>query len=236
MNTPNTASLTLRSPLSLLAALSLLLTAAPALHAAEGGSAASLKAGDEFLAKQDYEHALEEYTAAVNQADSPGMKSLSLGKKGEVYLAQKNYTAAKAAAEEALTVKELAPVAKVTALKVLGDCQLKGEPKDYPGAIKNLEEASALQGVDWAQPIVALLLGDAYRFSGNSEKAADTLTKLTAMPNANNGIKAVAYLNLGCTYQYGSKDAAKAKEAYAKAVELNPDLKKTVDEHLAKLN
>ena len=87
------------------------------LHAADN-SGASLKAGDEFLSKQDYDHAMTEYDAAVKQADSPGMKSLSLGKKGEVYLAQKNYTAAKQAADEALTVQELAPVAKVIALKV----------------------------------------------------------------------------------------------------------------------
>jgi len=236
VKTPRSTRLILRSPLSLLAALSLLLTAAPAVHAAEGGSAASLKAGDEFLAKQDYEHALAEYDAAVNQADSPGMKSLSLGKKAEVYAAQKNYPAAKAAAEEALTVKELAPVAKVISLRVLGECQLKGEPKDYPAAIKSLEEASALQGVDWAQPLVALLLGDAYRFNGNSEKAIASFQKLTDMPNANNGIKAIAFLNMGTAYQYSAKDTAKAKESYAKAVELNPELKKTVDEHLAKLN
>jgi tetratricopeptide (TPR) repeat protein len=208
---------------------------AGSLHAADN-AAASLKAGDEFLSKQDYDHAMTEYDAAVKQSDSPGMKSLSLGKKGEVYLAQKNYTAAKQAADEALTVQELAPVAKVIALKVLGECQLKGDPKDYPGAIKSLEAAYALQGVDWAQPLVALLLGDAYRFSGNSEKAIATLTKLTEMPNANNDVKSIAYLNLGSSYQYDKKDATQAKAAYQKAVELNPDLKKTVDEHLAKLN
>ena len=196
---------------------------------------ASLKAGDDFLTKNNYEQALTEYAAAVKLADNPGLKSLSLCKKGEVYAAQKNYPLAKAAAEEALTTKELAPVAKVIALKVLGECQLKGDPTDYPGAIKNLEEASALQGVEWAQPSVALFLGDAYRLSGNSEKGIATLKKLTEMPNASTGIKAIAYLNLGTTYQYGAKDASNAKEAYAKAVELNPDLKKTVDEHLARL-
>ena len=195
---------------------------------------ASLKAGDDHRVKKEYEPALAEYVAAFDLSQNDGMKALALGKKGVIYLDQKNYSAAKQAAQQALEYRGLAPVASVIALQVLGDCQLKDE-KDYVGAIDTLEQALLLQGVDWAQPPLNLSLGDAYRFSGKFDKALEAYQKIPAVPSAPAGIKAIAFLNLGLTYQYNLHDEEQAKASYKKAVELNPALKKEVDEHLSRI-
>ena len=215
-----------------LAAALLALATAP-MHAADTYDA-SLRAGDEHRMKKEYEPALAEYEAAFGLSSNDGMKALALGKKGGVYLDQKNYSAAKQAAQQALEYKELAPVAKVIALQVLGDCQLKDE-KDYVGAIDTLEQAVLLQGVDWAQPSVNLSLGDSYRLSGKFDKALETYQKIPAVSGASNGIKAIAWLNIGITYQYNLRYEAQAKAAYKKVVELNPGLKTEVDEHLSRI-
>lgn len=209
-----------------------LLLASP-LHGADTYDA-SLKTGDELLSKKDCDKALQEFDAALKLAENPGMKALALGKKGAVYCEQKNYTEARKVAQEAVDTPELAPVAKVIALQALGEAQLKGD-KDYPAAILNLEKASKLEGVDWAQPMVNLLLGDAYSFSGKSAEGITAYAKVIATPGISDGLKAIAWLNTGAASQYGLKDAAKAKAAYAEAVKLNPELKATVDGHLAKL-
>ena len=195
---------------------------------------ASLKAGDGHLAKKEYDQALVEFDAALKLAENSGMKALALGKKGAVYCEQKNYTEAKKVAQEAVDTPELAPVAKVIALQALGEAQLKGD-KNYPAAIENLEKASKLEGVDWAQPMVNLLLGDAYSWSGKSAEGIAAYAKVIATPGGSDGLKAIAWLNTGAANQYGLKDADKAKAAYAEAVKLNPELKATVDGHLAKL-
>jgi tetratricopeptide (TPR) repeat protein len=205
----------------------------PLLSAADTYDA-SLKAGDDHLTKKAYDQALVEYEAALKLAENPGMKALALGKKGAVYCEQKNYAEAKKVAQEAVAIPSLAPVAQVIALQALGEAQLKGD-KDYPAAIQSLEKASQLQGVDWAQPMVNLLLGDAYSFSGKSAEGIAAYAKVIATPGASDGIKAIAWLNTGAANQYGLKDAAKARAAYAEAVKLNPELKATVDGHLAKL-
>ena len=194
---------------------------------------ASLKAGDEHRVKKEYDPALVEYDAAFGLSSNDGMKALALGKKAGVYLDQKNYSAAKQAAQEALEYKNLAPVARVIALQVLGDCQLKDE-KDYIGAIDTLEQGVLLQGVDWAQPSLNLSLGDSYRLSGKFDKALEAYQKIPAVPGASDGIKAIAYLNIGITYQYNLRDEEQAKAAYKKVVELNPALKKEVDDHLSR--
>lgn len=195
---------------------------------------ASLKAGDDHLAKQELNEALAEYDAALKLSSNGGMKALALGKKGAAYCRQENYAEAKKVAAEAVAIPNLAPVAEVIALQALGEAQLKGE-KDYESAIQNLEKASKLKGVDWAQPMVNLLLGDACSWSGKHQEGIAAYARVIALPEAAAGVKAVAHLNTGTTYQYGLKDAAKAKEEYAKAVELDPELKSTVDGHLAKL-
>jgi tetratricopeptide (TPR) repeat protein len=232
--TPNKNALVAKvrpAAICLVAAI-LALSAAP-VQAADTYDA-SLKAGDEHRVKKEYEPALAEYVAAFGLSSNDGMKALALGKKGGVYLDQKNYSAAKQAAQEALEYKNLAPVAKVIALQVLGDCQLKDE-KDYVGAIDTLEQALLLQGVDWAQPSVNLSLGDSYRLSGKFDKALETYQKIPAVAGASNGIKSIAWLNIGLTYQYNLRDDAQAKAAYKKVVELNPGLKAEVDEHLSRI-
>lgn len=221
-----------RSGFPAIAAFAFSLSLAP-LHAAETYDA-SLKAGDEFIVKKEYDQALGEYEAALKLAENDGMKALALGKKGAVYNEQKNYAEAKKVAEEAVAIPSLAPVAQVIALQALGEAQLKGD-KNYPAAIENLEKASKLEGVDWAQPMVNLLLGDAYSFSGKSNEGITAYAKVIATPGISDGLKAIAWLNTGTASQYGLKDAAKARAAYAEAVKLNPELKATVDGHLAKL-
>jgi len=218
------------APIGLLAAV--LAFGIAALNAADTYDA-SLKAGDEHRVKKEYGPALTEYEAAFGLSANDGMKALALGKKGGVYLDQKNYSAAKQAAQEALEYKNLAPVARVIALQVLGDCQLKDE-KDYVGAIDTLEQGLLLQGVDWAQPSLNLALGDSYRFSGRFDKALEAYQKIPSIPGASDGIKAIAYLNSGLTYQYNLHDEEQAKAAYKKVVELNPALKKEVDDHLSR--
>ena len=195
---------------------------------------ASLKAGDEHRVKKEYDPALAEYEAALGLSANDGMKALALGKKGGVYLDQKNYSAAKQAAQEALEYRGLAPVASVIALQVLGDCQLKDE-KDYVAAIDTLEQALLLEGVAWAQPSVNLSLGDSYRFSGKFDKALEAYQKIPALAGASDGIKSIAYLNIGITYQYNLRDEGQAKIAYKKAAELNPALKTEVDDHLSRI-
>jgi tetratricopeptide (TPR) repeat protein len=215
-----------------LAALAFTVSHAP-LHAADTYDA-SLKAGDTHNKAKEYEQALTEYDSALKLAENDGMKALAMGKKAAVYCEQKNYAAARELAEEAAAMPNLAPVAQVIVLQALGEAQLKGD-KDNAAAIESLEKASRLQGVDWAQPMVNLLLGDAYSLSGKAKEGIAAYARVIALPSANQGVKAVAYLNTGTSYQYGLKDAANAKEAYAEAVKLNPELKATVDGHLAKL-
>ena len=217
----------LLTPVGLLAVLVASLSAADTYDA-------SLKAGDEHRVKNEYEPALAEYEAAFGLSQNDGMKALALGKKGVIYLDQKNYSAAKQAAQQALEYRGLAPVAKVIALQVLGDCQIKDE-KDYVGAIDTLEQGLLLEGVAWAQPSLNLSLGDAYRLSGNFDKALEAYQRIPALTSASEGIKSIAWLNIGITYQYNLRDGEQAKASYKKAVELNPALKKEVDDHLSRI-
>jgi tetratricopeptide (TPR) repeat protein len=147
---------------------------------------------------------------------------------------QKNYKAAKDAAQEVQGMADVRPVAKVTALQVMAECQMK-EDKDYPAAMETLEQALALEGVAWAQPALTLALGDCYRFSGKFPQAIETFQKALELPSVNDGMKGIAYLNIGLTHQYNLHEDEEAKAAYKKAVELNPGLKKEVDEHLSRL-
>lgn len=195
---------------------------------------ASLKAGDEHRGSKDYDAALADYDVAFNLSDNSGMKALALGKKGAIYVDQKNYAAARQAADEALGLKGTAPVARVIALQVLAECQIKDE-KDYAGAIETLGQALQLEGVSWAEPPLNLLLGDSYRFSGKFEQALEAYGRIAKLPSAPSGIKAIAFLNIGITDQYNLRDEAQAKAAYKKAVELNPALQSEVDDHLSRI-
>lgn len=215
-------------------ALAALLAAALSAPAAENYTA-SLKAGDGHRDARNTELALSEYGAAAAQAANGTERALAIGKKAVVFAYdQRNYAAARVAAEEALRIPDIAPVARVTALQVLAECLIKAD-KNYPAAAKLLEEAAQLPDVDWAQAAIALSLGDCYRLSGQFDQALSSLGLVMNLPTADDNMKAIANLNMGFTYQYGLQDAEKARAAYAKAVALKPALKAEIDTHLAKL-
>jgi tetratricopeptide (TPR) repeat protein len=160
---------------------------------------------------------------------------LALAKKGYVLAYEKkDYAKAREAVDEALKVEGLAPVARVTALQVLAQCQMKTD-KNYQEAAGNLEAALKLEGVDWAKPGLTMDLGNCYRELHDDPKALATYQQLIAMANADKAMKAGAHLFCGFIYQYGLKEAENAKKSYAAAVELRPDLKKEVDGHLGRL-
>ena len=204
-----------------------------ALQAADTYSA-TLQAGDERAAAKEFDAAITGYENASRQAANETEKSLAIAKKASVFVSKEDYVVAKAAAEDALSIKDARAVAKVTALQALASCQMKGE-KDFEGATKTLGEAAELTGVEWALPTTKLMLGDAQRMSGEFDSSIATYQEVVGIPDAPAGSKAVAWLNIGLAQQYGLNNGDKAKEAYAKAVELNPGLKAEVDTHLAKI-
>ena len=196
---------------------------------------ASLKAGDVLRTAGNFEGALAEYSAAVGQALDETQTSLAWGKQGWVQAFDlKNYPAAREAATKALAVQGAGAVARVMALQVMAECLMKAD-QDFAGASAQLEEAMKLEGVEWASLDLNRAAGESYRLSGRAQEAIAALTKVAGMANASAGVKADALLKIGFTYQYGLKDAAQAKAAYAKAVALNPALKTEVAGHLAKL-
>jgi len=216
-----------------LAAVLLLLIGGHAALAAEGFTA-SLQAGDAAFNAKDYATAAREFSAAADQASGTGEKSLALAKQAYIKGVQEDWAGAKALAREALAIEEIKPVGKVTALEVLGRVQMRHE-KDFTGAVKTLEEARQLEGVEWAIPIITLMLGDCYRQTGEPEKALTAYGDVSSLNQSNPFMKATASLCAGLTQQYDLRDVDKAKVAYAKAVQLNPGLKKEVDAHLSKL-
>lgn len=194
-----------------------------------------LKAGDEKAASGDLDAAITQYTDAQGAAQSPTEQALALSKKAIMLTRKQDYEAAKDAANEALNISgAVAPVGRVEALQALAICQIRSD-SDFPGALATLEQAAELKGVDWAIPATAMLRGDALRMSGSFPEAVSSYESITAMPDVAPATKAVAWLNIGLAQQYGLRETDKAKESYAKAVELNPGLKAEVDGHEAKI-
>jgi tetratricopeptide (TPR) repeat protein len=195
----------------------------------------SLQAGDENRKNHNSDAALTEYEAAIGQAANATESSLAFGKKGYVLaFDKKDYPAAREQAGKALALESAGPIAQVTALLVQAECLMKAD-KDFKEAAVVLEKAAALEGVDWAQPNVALTLGDCFRFSGQFDKALASYQKVVDLSAADSGVKAVAHLNMGLTWQYDKPDYDKAKAAYATAVIIRPDLQSEVDAHLAEI-
>lgn len=193
-----------------------------------------LKSGDAKMAAGDFSGASSDFGSAVGDAQTPTQSALALGKKAQALLLAKDFGLAREAAKEALSASEmLEPVAKVTALEALAKCQL--ESKDYAGAIETLLQADKLTGVDWAKANLAMIRGDAERGSGSYDAAVAAYRSVLEASGASDGMKGVAWLNIGLTEQYSLNSADKAKEAYAKAVALNPALKTELDAHLARL-
>jgi len=222
-------------PITMLtAALLVLSLLVPAtVHAADSYTA-SLAAADAALGSGNADSALRELSAALDQAATPGERALALAKKGYVLAFLKlDYAAARQAVDEAMTI-EMEPVAKVTALQALAQCQIKAD-QDLHGALANLETALSLPGVEWAHPGLVTTQADCYREILQLDEAMSAYRRVTLMADADPALKAGAWLNIGYIYQYDRKDASAAREAYAKAVALKPDLKPEVKKHLADL-
>lgn len=216
------------------AALILGLTAATLIAA--DSYPVSLKMGDEYRGSGDFELALQEYDAALNQAGSEGEKALAMAKKAYVLAVdQKNYSAGRALAEQALAVEGLQSVAEVTALEVVARSQMNAD-RNFAGAVETLNKATRLAGVDWALPNLNLMLGDCHRETGDFNKAVDAYKKVLDLPSADNAIKGVAYFNMGMTQQYSLQDPSDAKRSYKKAEELNPGLAGEIAGHLSRMN
>lgn len=210
-----------------------LLSVAPASHAATYSD--SLAAADAALAAQKGDDALTAVNAAIAAAANDGERGLALAKKGYVLaFVKKDLAGGRAAADEALKI-ELAPVAKVTALQVVAECQAKAD-RNFAGAASTLETALALEGVDWAKPALTMSLAESYRELGQLQKAYDAFSRITTMSGAGPDLKAGAFLNIGFIYQYDRKDFAKAKEAYAQAVKERPGLQGEVNGHLGRMS
>jgi len=213
-----------------------LLRLAPAATRAAGSYSDSLKAADAALGARQVATALQELEAAVTQAANEGERALALAKKADVLaFSKQDYAAARGPAEEALKVQALAPVAKIIALKALAQCQIKAD-KNYSGAMANLQAALALPGEDWAKPMAAIMLADCYREIQQLNDAFTTYQSVLTLPAAGAYEKATAHLHMAFIYQYDRKDAAKARESYAAAVQLRPELRQEVDGHLGRLS
>ena len=221
---------------ALLSSCCLVLSIASLSAHAAGTYAESLAAADKALGAQQNEGALSELATALSQSTTPGERALALAKKGYVLaFAKQDYAGARLAVEEALKVEGLAPVAKVTALQVLAECQIKAE-KNFSGATGNLQSALALEGVDWAKPALTMSLADCQRSVGDLEQALVSYRRVLDLAGAGPDLKAGAHLNIGFIYQYDRKDFAKAKESYSAAVALRPNLQTEVNGHIGRMS
>lgn len=193
-----------------------------------------LKAGDAKMASGDHAGAAAEYESSVADAKTPTQRALASGKQALALIQKGDYAGAKAAADSANPDDAaIEAVAEVTILQALAKCQL--QEKNYAEALESLTRADALSGVDWAKPDLAMVRGDAERDSGQAEAAVATYRKILEMPGVSDQYKGVAWLNIGIAEQYGLKRGAEAKEAYAKACQLNPGLKAEAETHTAKI-
>jgi tetratricopeptide (TPR) repeat protein len=193
-----------------------------------------LQAGDAKSASGNHDGAVADYDAAVADAQTPTQRALALGKKAMVLAQKQDYASAREAADSALSTNApIEPVAEVTALQALAKCQL--HEKNYAGALESMTRAVGLSGVDWAKPELAMIRGDAERGTGKFDAAVASYRSILDMPGVSNEFKGVAWLNIGLTEQYSLKNGANAREAYAKAGELNPGLKAETETHVAKI-
>ena len=196
--------------------------------------ASSLKAGDAAL-ETNKDLALSEYEAATTQGTSDGATAFAQAKKAYVLAFKfKDYAKARAAVEEAQKVTQLSPVAEMTVLQVLAECQMRDE-KNYKEAAANLEKAVALPGNAPAIPYLNLNLADCYRENGDFQKAIKTCEAVLATPGLPAAAQSAAYFSMAMTYQYGLLDFENAKKSYTKAGELNPATKENAKVHLSKM-
>lgn len=220
-------------PLMLVVSLALL-TPVAALAQSADPYTEKLQAGDVKSASGNLDGAVNDYEAAVADAQTPTQRALALGKKAMVLVQKQDYASAREAADSALSTNALIePVAEVTALQALAKCQL--HEKNYTGALESMTRAGGLSGVEWAMPELTMIRGDAERGTGQFDAAVASYRSVLDMPGVSNEFKGVAWLNIGLTEQYSLKNGANAKEAYTKAGELNPGLKAETETHVAKI-
>ena len=212
-----------------------LMTFSQSITMAAGNYADSLKAGDDAMNAGNLDLAMQEFEAAMGHAVAEGEKSFAKAKKAYVLaFRKKDYGAARKELEGVVSINTLSPVAQLTVLQVLAECQMRGD-RNFVEAAVNLEKAAALPNVDFARPYVRLALADCYRETGDFPKALDTCKAVLETAGISPQTQASAHFNMGMTYQYGMKDVENAKKAYAEAVKLNPGLKGEVESHSSKM-
>ena len=212
-----------------------LVTLAQPIAMAAGNYNDSLKAGDSAMNAGNFDLAIQEFEAAIGHAEAEGAKSFARAKKAYVLaFRKKDYAAARKELEGVVSINTLSPVAQLTVLQVLAECQMRGD-RNFLEAAVNLEKAAALPNVDFARPYVRLALADCYRETGDFPKALDTCKAVLETAGISSQTQASAHFNMGMTYQYGMKDFENAKKAYGEALKLNPGLKGEVDSHSSKM-
>ena len=193
----------------------------------------SLQAGNDAIGSQDFARAMAEFSAARQQSANDRETACAISKQAYVKSRQGDYVGAKADATQALGM-QIAPADQAVALQVVGKAQMvSGE--DPAAAIKTLEEARQIPGTDFIQPDIVIMLGDCYRKTGDSAKAIALYEEIPGLPAANDWAKGTAWFSIGMVRQYDTKENDKAKEAYAQAVKLNPELQKEVNAHLERM-
>jgi tetratricopeptide (TPR) repeat protein len=193
----------------------------------------TLNEGDSYRGRGSFDLAIRTYEAALGQAGDDTERALAFTKIAEVYA--DNLGDCDKGLEYARRAIALpaAPVGRVSALRVAGDCNMKME-RDQ-AAVTLLEEADKLTGVDWIKPVIALKLGDAYRKIGKFEQAIGSYRNVLAT-DADNATKGVAQLNIGLTQQYNLNNIPGARNAYAEAERLNPSLGSEIADHRSRFN
>ncbi|NBT90382.1 MAG: hypothetical protein EBT50_06060, partial [Verrucomicrobia bacterium] len=104
----------------------------------------SLKAGDDAMNAGNSDLAMQEFEAAMGHAVAEGEKSFAKAKKAYVLaFRKKDYGAARKELEGVVSINTLSPVAQLTVLQVLAECQMRGD-RNFLEAAVNLEKAAAL--------------------------------------------------------------------------------------------
>lgn len=204
-------------------------TVAPVVAAEDFATA--IKAGEKLQADKKPAESIKAFEEAADVAANDTEYGIAVAKKARVQAFDlTDYASARVLVDEVLAINDLHAVPKVMALEVLARCQWKGD-NDPAAAAKTLDQATKLEGVDWARPGVLLSLGDCRRDGGNGAAALEAYEKVLKLPGLSKGLEAVTWLNIGITQQYALRDADAAEKAYAKALTANGSLAGEVANH-----
>jgi tetratricopeptide (TPR) repeat protein len=204
-------------------------TVAPVVAAEDFATA--IKAGEKLQADKKPAESIKAFEEAADVAANDTEYGIAVAKKARVQAFDlTDYASARVLVDEVLAINDLHAVPKVMALEVLARCQWKGD-NDPAAAAKTLDQATKLEGVDWAMPGVLLALGDCRRDGGDGAAALEAYEKVLKLPGLSKGLEAVTWLNIGITQQYALRDADAAEKAYAKALTANGSLAGEVANH-----